>query len=381
MCFAVGKTIRDYYQFARPGRRQMALIMLTDESGEKEDSMRALEAALQTAKDCRCRVYVLGREAVFGYPYAYMRWKDVKTSINYWLRIDRGPETPFVEQLQTNGFWRRFDAHGSGFGPYEQSRLARETGGIFFVLPSPEVNLVRSQENFKYELERLRPYLPSLETREYYLQERSRSPLQQLIWKVINDLNPWDEQKGKIINLRDDFSIDPAQFTQQARVELNKTKLYVRYLAAAEEAMDKALPIREREVYPRWQANFDLIHAQVIAYKVRVYQYWAYMNWWLNNPDDRPKPALKPPRNNPNLVPHWDITTRPMLLDNENYPKEQMDADIARATRLLKRVVEEYEGTPWSQRAAYELRRGFGVHVVQGWDDRRRNVGVKLPKP
>ena len=44
-----------------------------------------------------------------------------------------------------------FQSHPSGFGPYEQTRMARETDGIFFMLPSPEVNLV-GRDNRKYEL-------------------------------------------------------------------------------------------------------------------------------------------------------------------------------------------------------------------------------------
>ena len=116
MCYAVGQTIRVYQTYARRSRRKTALILVTDESGDPEDSARALEGAINIARDSHCRIYVLGREAVFGYPYAYLRWNDPKTKIGYWLRIDRGPETPFVEQLQTNGFWRRWDAHGSGFG-------------------------------------------------------------------------------------------------------------------------------------------------------------------------------------------------------------------------------------------------------------------------
>ena len=58
-----------------------------------------------------------------------------------------------------------------------------------------------------------------------------------------------------------------------------------------------------------------------------------------------------------------------------------MEADIERATEMLRKVVKEYQGTPWSRRAAWELRRGFGVHVVEAWTDSRRGKGVKLPKP
>jgi hypothetical protein len=380
LCYSINQTINYYRTFCQRTQRQMAMIVLTDESGEKDDSVKWLETALQSARDARCRIYFLGREAVFGYLYAYMNWKDPKTEINYWLQIDRGPETPYAEQLQTEGFWHRHDAHSSGFGPFEQSRLARETGGIFFILPSPEVNIVAGQD-FKYSLERMRPYMPNLESREQYVRERERSKMQQVLWKVINDLNPWDDATGKIINLRHAYAIDPAEFAKQAQVEMGKMEKYVKYLHRAEEELDAALPLRKREVYSRWQANFDLIHAQVLAYKIRVYQYGAYLHWFISNPNERPKPALRPPQNNPNLVTYWYINYRPQTIATDKYPRTKMEEDIKKATAMFQKIMKDYEGTPWAKRAEWELSRNFGVHVTQGWDDRRRGAaGVKLPK-
>ena len=57
----------------------MALVLVTDESGDRDNNARYLEAAIAEAKAAKCRVYALGREAVFGYPYAYMRWKHPAT--------------------------------------------------------------------------------------------------------------------------------------------------------------------------------------------------------------------------------------------------------------------------------------------------------------
>src|SRR5262249_2146576 len=146
MCTAVGTTIEFFRKYATSGQRQMMLVLVTDESGNMQDNLDHVEAAIATAKSTRCICYTLGRESVFGYPYAYMRWTDPTTKINFWLQIDRGPETPVVEQLQTDGFTRRWDAHPSGFGPYEQARLSQQTGGVFFMLPSLETNLVRGEK-------------------------------------------------------------------------------------------------------------------------------------------------------------------------------------------------------------------------------------------
>jgi hypothetical protein len=372
MCFAVGKTINFYQRFALQGRRQLALIMVTDESGDQTTNLELLEATVAEARAARCRIYTLGREAVFGYPWCYMNWVDPKTSINYWLQIDRGPETPYVEQLQTEGFWRRWDAHPSGFGPYEQARLCRETGGIFFMLPSPEVNLVRRDDR-KYALARIRPYMPDLGTREDYAEEREQSKLRSTLWKVINDLNPWREPQ---INLRQEYPIEMEEFRRVAPAEVQKALRYVVYLDQAEKVLEGLQRERAKEIYPRWQANYDLIYAQVLAYKVRVYQYGAYLEWFMRNPK---QPALKPP--NPRLTAtHWDITTRQEMLETKYASQEELQKYVQKATQLFQNIMKNHEGTPWAARAQWELTRGFGVHVVQDWDDPRRGQGVVLPK-
>ena len=87
----------------------MALILVSDESGEREENVGHLEATINIARDARCRIYVLGREAVFGYPHVRFRYRHPQTRRVHWLIANRGPETAFVEQLQTNGFRRRWE--------------------------------------------------------------------------------------------------------------------------------------------------------------------------------------------------------------------------------------------------------------------------------
>ena len=101
MCSAVGQAITVHAGFAKGGRRQMALILVTDESGEHDDNNLYVEPMVQAALAAKCRVYTLGRESVFGYPYAHISWRHPQTGHVHWLPINRGPETGFVEQLRT----------------------------------------------------------------------------------------------------------------------------------------------------------------------------------------------------------------------------------------------------------------------------------------
>ncbi|MCO6459685.1 MAG: VWA domain-containing protein [Pirellulaceae bacterium] len=370
MCEAVLRSVAGYRDFAKGSRRKMALILVSDESGERDNNDQYLERAIAEAKAAQCRLYVLGRESVFGYPYAHMRWQHPQTRRIHWLRIDRGPETGFVEQLQTDGFHRRYDAFGSGFGPFEQARMARETNGIFFMLPSVESNLVRGDKR-RYELEAMRAYRPDLRARLDVMADRDRYPLRTLLWKVISDLNPYNPQSAQVIELRVEFSIDPAAFLAQARREQEKAIIYLRYLAEAEKALAEAARLRQQEANPRWQGNYDLIFAQIVAYQARVYEYGASLEAFIQNP------KVVPLTKSPNLrLVNWDITTR----------KQTLTGDIAqpyidRATDMFNEVIRNHPGTPWAARADWELKRGFGVDVVPDYEPPYVEVSNPIPVP
>lgn len=352
MCQAVAKTLNLFRPYSQRTGRQTALVLVTDESGDRNDNDRFLEQAVAEAKASKSRVYVIGREAVFGYPYAHINWIHPQTKHHHWIQIDRGPETAFVEQLQTDGFHRRRDAHPSGYGPYEQTRLARESGGIFFLLPSLEKDLVHGDKK-RYELEAMRPYLPDLRPRAELADERDDSPLKSTLTKIIYDLNPYDPVAAKIIEMRVHFAPDLPTLAQQARQEQAKAIIYLQYLARAEEAAEKIRPLREREPNPRWQANYDLLYAQLVAYQARVYEYGSRLEVFLRDP------KIVPRTKEPNLTHvRWDIGVHPKLLD-----EKKSGPYVARAKQLFAEVIEKHPGTPYAARAEIELRRGFGVNL------------------
>ncbi|MBC8873179.1 MAG: VWA domain-containing protein [Planctomycetes bacterium] len=370
MCQAVGFAIAGHREYAKRTRRQMALILVTDESGEQENNWGYLEPAIAEAQAVKSRVYVLGRESVFGYPYVYMRWVHPQTHRPHWISVNRGPETAFVEQLQIDGFRRRYDAFPSGFGPYEQCRMARETGGIFFMLPSLESALVRGEKR-RYELEIMRPYRPDLRHREELLGYRETYPLRAVIWKCIYDLNPYNKDIAAQIEMRVHFSIQYPEFVKQARIEQAKATKFIVYLAAVQKVMEGGAMHREQEADPRWQANYDLIYAQIVAYQARIWEYGASLEEFIKNP--KTAPLTKSP--NLRLV-HWDVTTRAQILTEESKPY------IERATELFNVVVANHPGTPWAARAQRELKRGFGVDFRPDYDPPYlKPTGKVIPVP
>jgi hypothetical protein len=355
MCQAVLKAINLYSGYAAEQDRQMALILVTDESGERSDNLQMLEQAVAAAKAQRCRIYVLGREAVFGYPYAHMRWIHPQTRQQHWLPIDRGPETAFVEQLQTDGFQKRTDAHPSGFGPYEQTRLARETGGIFFILPSLETDLVQGERG-EYELMAMRLYQPDLRSREGLYAEVTQNPFRLALLKIVDDLNPDKPEVAEVMGVRFRFSAD--KFLAEVGQEQAKAIAYLKYLEAASTEIESLERSRRQEVSPRWQANYDLVRAQLVAYMARRYEYNARLEYFVGQ--------LK---TTPGLVP----VTRPgfMKLSGfsvvpaaENVGGQVSEPLIARSTELFQQVIEQHPGTPWAARAERELQRGFGFTLA-----------------
>jgi hypothetical protein len=349
MCAAVGRAISTYRDLARRGRR-MALVLVTDESGDQQNNSAYLEQAISVAKAAKCKTYVLGRESVFGYPYAFFRWRHPQTNRIHWLPMNRGPETGFPEQLQTNGFRRRHDAFSSGFGPYEQARLARETNGIFFMLPSIETNLVGNYKE-RYDLEALRPYRPDLRARMEVLADRAEFPLRTLIWKVIQDLNPYHQASKKSVEMRMEFSLEGPIFLQQARTEQSKAKMHLRYMAEAEKALIDGEHFRAQEADPRWQANYDIILAQLIAYQARIYEYGVALDAFIQSPK-----KAAPIKGDKRLV-HWDIHTVKQVRTEDAKPY------IKRANERFAQIKVEHPGSPWAARATWEQRRGFGVDL------------------
>lgn len=372
MCAAVTKSIALHRKAAKD--RKMVLILVTDETGEKEDNVVNLELAIAEAKAADCMIFTLGREAVFGYPYAYMRWQHPGTGEVHWLPVDRGPETGFIEQLQTNGFRRRHDAFPSGFGPYEQTRMARETGGIFFMLPGLETSIVRG-ENRRYELEAMRSYRPDLRSRAELAEENAQSLMRTRINEVILSLNPWNELVRQHVELRIHFSPTPETFVKQAVEERAKSVRYVEYLVRAENAFasEEMKYARTQETSRRWQANYDLLYAQILAYKVRNFEYAAALDWFLKNPQVVPLTKL------PNLkLVHWDITTR-----KETRTGDLTASMIEQSREMFQKVIDEHPGTPWAARAEWELRRGFGVYLTPHYRAPYRSYGgpaIPIPK-
>jgi hypothetical protein len=399
-CAAIVKVIQANRRFAAQQKRKMVVIVVTDESGD--DGM-AVEAARKTAQATRTPLYFLGREAIFGYPYARQRWIDPKYKLPHWIQINRGPETSYPECLQWDGLHSRWDAFSSGFGPYEQVRLARETNGIFFVLPDTETNLAGagSRDERQFAADAMREYHPMWQERSIYDRERGNSKFRKTIWDVIVALNPTKHSEMLIprhdpqLNIREHhYSIDPAEFKSQAAVEVVKAYKAWVTLAKAIQLLESIEPLRAKERSTRWRANYDLARAQCRAYRVRLFQFMLRMDQHVNASPPRQIPKPRPGRKKSNQW--WFGRSREMLNPDDAQFERVKQAFKLKITReefmaLLKKdedtareqyqlVLTRHPGTPWARRARWELANGFGMHIYDVfWDpryNRREEMGL-----
>ncbi|WP_298869320.1 vWA domain-containing protein [uncultured Gimesia sp.] len=377
MCQTVSATIDKYAIMARKQDRRLCIVVVTDESG---DDGAAVEEVITRAKRSKSPIYILGRESVFGYPYARQIWRDKKYNLPFWIQINRGPETAFPESLQYDGLHGRWDAFSAGFGPYEQVRIARETGGIFFVLPGKEATLAGagSADKRQFRFQDMKEYQPLLLSRRDYDASRSASKFRTAIWKVIVTLNP---HLDKQLNVRElYYPIKKKEFYDIGSKEVPKAIRAMGLLQKSVDILESIKPLRAQEKSPRWRAAYDLTLAQCLAYRVRLFQFCLAMDNHAKN-----MPPLKKKTNNV-----WHVRRVPkMLPPDEQQVKltkvsvKHLDEQLKKAEVQYKFVMKEHPGTPWAQRAGYEMRQGFGMTFVDDYrsplyDQKRKEI--KVPK-
>lgn len=367
--------LEQYGKAAIKTKRKLVLIVVSDESG---DDGSVVEEAVARSRKAKAPVYFLGRESIFGYPYASVRLIDEKTGLPVWPRISRGPETAMPEALQWTGFGTRhgWNAENSsaGFGPYEQVRLARESGGIFFLLADVEENLSGQNSKRQYDPLAMKEYEPLLLPRKQYEEERSASPFRDTIWKVIARLNPnVDRQLG----FRWEFSIDRDEFRDQGKVEFDKTVRALGLLDIAIEQLEAVKPLRAKEASQRWRAAFDLCYAQCLAYKVRLFQ-----NMLALDHHAKTWPEIKKENTN-----RWARGSTGKLLEPDaeqlkatGVDKDDMEKARKTAIAAYRYVISEHPGTPWALRADVESRRGYGIKFNERFRDPRYDDPALAPK-
>lgn len=335
---AIQEVIGHYASLIRKDRR-LLLVLVTDESG---DDGGKIEESRQAAVSRGVPIYVIGRQSLFGYERAHLRYIDPVTKDEYWPTVRRGPETADLEMLQWDGLHERWDEQPSGFAPYELARLAKDTGGIYFLLPSEENLRLRNKEK-AYSITTLKEYLPGYESRVNYSERRNMSEFRRTLHEII--------VTTRSFSFPHHFPIEPEKMIPAANTAGAQATERLNVLLAIQNRLEQMQKLRDREPDKRWQAHYDVMLAQIVAYQVKAYEYRACLAEMVRT---RPEPSKRP---TPQLSIEWDLAHA----SEPKAPKEETSKKYAEAIRLLKRVIELHPNTPWADLAKDELSRGLSV--------------------
>ncbi len=335
---AVAKVIGHYGNLIAKDRK-LLIVLVTDESG---DDGAFVEEARQAAVSREVPIYIIGRQALFGTSNLRIDYTDPVTKDVYWVDIQRGPETADVEALQYDGIHPRWDEQPSGFAPYELARLAKDTGGIYFLLPSEEGMRVKRREK-AYSMSTLKEYVPDYESRGAYLERRARSEFRRTLFAIIAETRSYP--------FRHHFPVFPNELLPAIAEELPIVSVRLNNLIDIEKRLRSMEKLRNQEPEKRWRAAYDLMLAQVVAYQIKAYEYRANLLEMQSKP---PKPAKLP---TPELYVAWSLDHS----HQDKAPKEKTGKVYAEALRLCKLVIENHPKTPWADLAQDEIDRGFSV--------------------
>jgi hypothetical protein len=212
------------------------------------------------------------------------------------------------------------------------------------VLPSEEFMRVRQREQ-AYSITQLKEYLPEYDNRLTYVEKRNSSPLRQLMHQIVLE--------GKAFIYRRDFPIESEDLVKSALQEGEKAGVKLNVLLEVQRRLEGLAKAREREPEKRWQAHYDLMLAQTVAFQVKAYEYRALMASIVKSP-----PAPKRQASS-DLMITWvvDHSQKPLAPKNETAKK------YAEAERLLKQVIARHPKTPWADLAQDALNRGLSVQL------------------
>ncbi len=312
------------------------VILMTDEKG---DDAKDLDATIAAAKKVQAHVFLLGREAPFGWFHGYE--KDEKLGFN--VTVDAGPESASQETAQMNPIccqqqdwcycrkmlleparrWEEsyfqdknplgcdlaFDEQVlSGYAPWAESRLAAETGG--------QVWLIRGKG--EWDPKAMKGYEPDLCSLADYQKKNASDPLRKAVVGVLQEFEAGKAWRLENNHLKQGMSDHLAKRAQE--LEAQARKWIVRLKAAKPN-----LPSTGEAMPKRWVAHRDLLTAQLY-----VLLYWLEQYTLCLAQAEWPKEAE--------------------IALTKGKARGSGEAKVE-AVRALEQVEHDHPGTPWAETA------------------------------
>lgn len=341
--FAAVQTVMNRWLVQRTKmRRQIMLIVVTDEAGSDPDK---LEQAIHVAKRYGIRCYCVGDTAPFGRKEIEVPF-TLESGENVIGVMDRGPETYFPERLQL-AFWGSngsdLDDISSGFGPYALTRLCAETNGLF-LMTSPG-------NGPRWDPQVMRAYQPDYRPISDLEADVRGNVAKRLLVEIAQTTRTESIPQPQL-----EF---PAMTDTLLRQEIDKAQ---RPLAEFEfkisrmaDALKQGEKDRAKIKEPRWRAGYDLAMGRLLAMKSRALGYNSVLAEMKSTPR-----AFKTPENN-----LWRLKPSPEIISGATVNKLAKEATV-----YLTRVIDEHPGTPWAVLAEREL----GQKLGWDWEEGKMNL-------
>lgn len=249
MSQSIATIVNKYKQTAIRGKRKLAVIVVSDESGDDGDFV---ENAISESRAAKAPLYFLGRESMFGFPYAHQRHGLTnRPEKSFGFASAAGPKRHI--RSASNGMVCILDGTRSLQASVPLSRSAwLGNRGIFFVLPGDESTLVGEGANDrrKYDFLSMKEYQPNLISRPEYVRDRSTSEFRETIWSVIATLNPNSDKllfqaSDPELNIQcEHFPLPVEGFRTAAATQVVKAARAMQLIEQAIGLLEKVKPLR-----------------------------------------------------------------------------------------------------------------------------------------
>ncbi len=352
----------------RKPERNVMFVTFTDEKGDDAsvggNDLTGLEKTIKLCRQYEMPVYVVGIPAPFGREESMVKWVDPDPQYDQtpqWGRVNQGPESFLPERIKLafSGQDDDDDPIDSGFGPFALTRLAYETGGIYFAV-HPNRNVTRAVSRNEtaefsahikhfFDPEIMRNYRPDYVSADEYGRRLAANKARVALVKAsMMSIVPIMQDPVTRFVKRDEASfvndLSEAQ-KEAAKIEPKVESLYLELQAGEVD--------RSKETTPRWQAGYDLAMGRVMAVKARTEAYNAMLA--------AAKRGLKFKDEKNNT---WVLAP-----SDEVSVGSQLEKMAAKAREYLERIVTEHPGTPWALLAQRELDNKFGWEWQEEFTD------------
>lgn len=356
---AIQQALDKYLTFRTEQRREVLVVIVTDEAG---DDPQLADALVETTRKNALPVYCIGSPAPWGQvnPYAANPKAIDKTKTDDSAPTN-GPESLFSERVDVQGWSTNygynygersnFDLIDSGFGPFALARLSRASRGHFFAIRPDAGGSAYSYrgttsqywptgEELRFADDAASKYAPDYVSEADYRKLLAENKARQTLHEAA-------KQPKLVVEEYPTLTFPKGTEAQNARTITTAQQFAAKYTPQVDRLYNILAPgeaDRDKLSSPRWQAEYDLAMGRTSALKARLDGYNSMLA------------ALKRGKNFANASSTtWNLEAA------EAYETESTIRKLAeRAKAYLERVVKEHPGTPWAKIAEDELKNPLG---------------------